>query len=112
MCRVSKVVDLTEDRPVLVVEPALPWPVLAIGMSEVPLAHNSGLVTRLLQGLGQKPLVGGQAVLTGRGNHRSLQAVAKGIAAGHQGGARRRAHWLGVELIEPGPFLCEPVNVL
>ena len=97
---VREVVDLADQRAVLVVEAALPGPVLPVGVAEVPLADDGGVVAGLLERLGQQPLVGRQAVGVALRNDRRLQAVAQRIAPGHQGGARRRAHRLGVELLE------------
>ena len=93
-----EVVDLAEQRSVLVIEPALPRPILAIGVPEVPLAHDRGPVARLLQDLGQQPFVSGQP-------------IAMGVAAGHQRGPRRRAHRLGIKLLEPRSPLGELVDV-
>ena len=51
--RMSKIVDLPEYWSVLIVEPALARPVLAISVSQVPLADNGGLVANFLQRLRQ-----------------------------------------------------------
>jgi transcriptional regulator with XRE-family HTH domain len=48
-----EVVDLAQQWPVLVVEAALARSVFALGVPEVPLAEDLGLVSGLLQGLRQ-----------------------------------------------------------
>lgn len=45
--RMSKIVDLPEYWSVLIVEPALPRPVPAISVSQVPLADDGGLGSQL-----------------------------------------------------------------
>src|SRR5262249_58233104 len=79
-----EVIDLAAEWPVLVVEAALPGPVLAVGMPEVPLADDRGLVARLLERLRQQPLVRGQPVGVRRRDDDGLQPVAKRVAAGHE----------------------------
>ena len=97
---VREVVDLADQRPVLVVEAALFRPVLAIGVAEVPLADDRGLVAGFLERLRQRHFVRRQSVETGRRNHERLQPVAERIAPRHQARARRRAEGLHVELRE------------
>ena len=108
--RVGEVVDLAEERAVLVVEPALPRPVLPVGVAEVPLADDRGPVAGLLQRLRQEPLLGVESVAAVRRDDERLQAVAERVAARHEGGARRRADRLGVELLEPRPLPGERVD--
>src|SRR5262249_54967375 len=108
---VREVVDRSDERPVLVVEAALPGPVLAVGVAEVPLADDGGLVASLLEGLGKEPLVGAQPVGVAGPDDRGLQPVAERVAAGHQRRPRRRAKRLGGELLEPGPVRGELVDV-
>ncbi len=100
---VGEVVDLADERTVLVVEPPLLRPVLLVRMAEMPLADDGGLVAGLLERLRQQPFVGGQAVgVRGRDDSR-LQTVAQRIAAGQQGGPGWRAHRLNVVLLQLRP---------
>src|SRR5262245_23416087 len=48
---VREIIDFADERPVLVVETALPRPILLIGVAEVPLADNRRGVASLLQRL-------------------------------------------------------------
>jgi len=98
---VREVVELADQRAVLVVEAALPRPVLAVGVTEVPLADDRGVVAGRAESLRQQPLAGVEAVGVAGEDDRCLQSVAERIAAGHQRGARRRAHRLRVELVHP-----------
>ena len=81
---VREVIDLADHRAVLVIEAALLRPVFPVGMAEMPLADDRGLVARLLQALRQQPFVVSQAVGGDREDDRGLQAVAERIAARHQ----------------------------
>src|SRR6516162_1703624 len=96
-----EVIDLPDHRTIVVIEPALTRPELAVCVAQVPLPDHHGLVANLLEGLWQQSFVGRQPVLARGWNDQGLQAVAKGIAAGHECRTRGRAHWLGVELFEP-----------
>src|SRR5262249_52942744 len=96
---VGKVVDLAQQGTVLGIEAALPRPVLALSMPEVPLAHDGRGVPRLLQRLRQQPLVRGQAIRACRGNDAGLQTIAMGIAARHERSPRRGAH----RVVYPNP---------
>ncbi|MFO0875344.1 MAG: hypothetical protein U0575_15435 [Phycisphaerales bacterium] len=97
---VGEVVDLADQRAILVIEAALTRPVLLVGVAKVPLADDRRLVPRLLERLRKQPFVGREAVGVARGNDRGLKAVAERIAARHQAGPRRRAHRLDVELLD------------
>ncbi len=108
---VGEVVEFADHRAVLVLEPALPGPVLRVRVAEVPLADDGGEVPRVLQALGQEPLIGVQPVRRDRGNDRGLQAVAEGVAARHQAGPRGRAHGLCVEAGEDRAALRQRVEV-
>ena len=93
----GEVIDLADEVAVEVVEAAVLRPVLPVGMAEMPLAHHVGLVAGLLQGLGERALVGRQAVAVAREDHERLEAVTDRIAARHQRGARGSAHGHAVE---------------
>ena len=97
---VREVIQLADHRAVLVVEAALLRPILLVRVAEVPLADDRRLVAGLLEALRHEPFGGVQPVGRDGRNDGGLQAVAEGIAAGHQGRARRRAHRLDVELRE------------
>ena len=107
----GEIINLTHHRTVVVVEPALARPVLAVSVPEVPLAHHNRSVARLFQSLRQQPLVGRQAILARRRDDQGLQAVAERVAPGHQRCPRRRAHRLNVELLKPGALLGKPIDV-
>src|SRR6266508_3978481 len=68
----SEVVNLADQRAVLVIEPALPRPVFGIAMTKMPLANDGGLVAGLLECLRQQPFVGRQAIRMGRGDDAGL----------------------------------------
>ena len=108
---VGEVIQLADHRAVLVVEAALPRPILLVGVAEMPFADDRGLVAGLLEALRHEPLGGVQAVGGDGGNDGGLQAVAERIAAGHQRRARRRAHRLHVELRELRAARGERVDV-
>src|SRR5262249_24807368 len=75
---VREVIDLADERAVLVVEAALSWPIFVVGVAKVPLTDDRGGVAGLLQRLWQEPFVGRQTVLgTGRDDSR-LQSVSEG----------------------------------
>ena len=80
-------------------------------MAEVPLADDGRRVAGLLQGLRQRALLQRQAVLRPRPDHADLQPVPHRIAARHQGGPRRGADRLHVELLEPRARRRELVEV-
>jgi hypothetical protein len=69
-------------------------------VAEVPLADDGGGVAGLLEGLSQGALLQRQAVLRPRAHDADLKAVAHRVAAGHQGGPRRRADGQDVELLQ------------
>ena len=98
---VGEVVERAVVVAVLVVEPAPRRQVLGPEVAEVPLAADGRLVARLLEGLRQRPLLQRQAVLRPGPDDADLQAVPHRVAARHQGGPRRRADRLDVELLEP-----------
>jgi hypothetical protein len=108
---VGEVVDFTDQRAVLEVEAALAGPELAVAVPQVPLADDGCLVAGFLEGLRQQPLLGVQTMRLARQDHHGLQAVAEGVAPGHQGGTRGRAHRLGVELVQLCAGLCKLVDV-
>src|SRR5262249_21334775 len=108
---VSEVVDLTDQRSVLVIEASLSRPVLGVRMSEMPLADDGSVVTGVLESLRQQIFVGWQSPGVSRRNHQGLQAVAEGIAACHKRGARGRTHRLRVKLLELDACLREHVEV-
>ena len=108
---VLEMIDLADQRPVELVEPALPRPELGLGMAEMPFADQGGVVSHLFERLRQQPLVGRKAVLAARRDNRGLQPVAQGIAPRHQSGPRRGAHRLSVELEELDSGFGEAVEV-
>jgi hypothetical protein len=69
-------------------------------VAQVPLADDRSLVARLLERLWQQPLVRCQAKGVAGWDDRGLQPIAERVASRHQRGARRRAHRLGIELLE------------
>ena len=97
---VREVIQLADHRAVLVVEAALLRPILLVGVAEMPFADDRRLVAGFLEALRHEPLGGVEAVGGAGRNDDRLQAVAEGIAAGHQRRARGRAHRLHVELRE------------
>ena len=98
---VGEIVELANERPILVIEPALARPIFGIGVAEVPFADNRRLIAGVLQRLGQKPLVGRQAPGVARWNNGRLKPVSERIPTGHQGRAGGGAHGLGIKLLEP-----------
>ncbi len=76
MLLVGEIVDLAEERPIMMVEAALERPVGPVRVAEVPLADEDGLVAGLFQGLRQEPLVGRKAISMRR-RDRDLEAVAE-----------------------------------
>ena len=111
MLLVREVIQLADHRAVLVVEAALPGPILLVGVAKMPLADDRRLVAGFLEALRHEPLGGVQAVGGDGGNDGGLQAVAERITPGHQGRARRRAHRLHVELRELRALRGELVEV-
>jgi len=59
MLFVSEIVDFADERTILIIEAALSRPILRIGMTEVPLPDDCGVVARIMEGLGDQVLVGG-----------------------------------------------------
>jgi len=93
----GEVVHLADEVAVEVVEPAALWPVCLVRMSQMPLASHGGTIPGFLEGLRQRALLGGQPVcLAGRDDH-GLQAIAHGVASGHQRRPSRRAGWQAIE---------------
>jgi hypothetical protein len=54
----GEIVDLADERSVLVIEAPLAGPEFAVGMAKVPFADYGRLIARFLEGLRQQPLVG------------------------------------------------------
>jgi len=48
---VGEVVDLSDERTVLIIEPSLTRPELGVAVTQVPLADDGGLITGSLEGL-------------------------------------------------------------
>ena len=111
MLLVGEIINLPDQRAVLVIEPALPGPVFAVGVSEMPFPDDGGMVAGLLEGLGQEPLVRGNPGGVGGEDHGGLQAVSERIPARHQASAGRGAHRLDVELLQAGSGFRELVDV-
>ena len=111
MGAMGEIVDLAQHRAVVVVEAALPGPVFLVGMADMPFADHRGVVAGIAQRLRQGVLVGIQAVLAGRGNHRALHAGAVGITTGHQRRTCLRAQGLRVEILQPHAAARQRVDV-
>ena len=80
-------------------------------MAEVPLADRRRAVAAVAKEFGERRLGGGETVPTRR-TERARDADAVGIAAGEQGGTRRRADGLrDVEVGEPHALPSEPIDV-
>jgi len=97
----GEIVDLADERTVLIVEAALARPVFRVGVAQVPFADDRGFISCVLQRLRQQPFVGWQAISVVGRNDGCLQSVAKGIASRHKRRARGSAHGLRVELLQP-----------
>src|SRR5262249_25303752 len=108
---VREVVQLADHRTVLVIEAALLRPILLIGVTEMPFANDGRIVAGFLETLRHEPLGGIQPIAGSSRNNYRLQAVTKGIAAGHQCGTRGRAHRLHVKLLQPGASFGQLVKV-
>src|SRR5438552_8487146 len=111
MLLVGKIIELANEWAVLVIEPALPGPVLTVGMSEVPFTDHRGVVPRILEHLRQEILVECEAVSGLARNHQSLQAITKGIAPGQECRARWCAHRLDIKLLEASTSCGEVIDV-
>ena len=111
MCLVLEMIDLANQSPVEVVEPALPRPVFGLRMAEMPFSDQCCFVPCLFEGFWQQPLVGSKSVLTARRDDRRLQPITQGIAPGQECCPRRRAHWLNIELVELDSGFGEPIDV-
>ena len=59
------IIQLADHRAVLVIEAALPGPILLIRVAEMPLADDRRVITGFLEALRHEPLAGVEAV-TGR----------------------------------------------
>ena len=86
-------------------------PVFLIGMAEMPLAHHRRVITGILQSLRERTLVGGKSIGMAGEDDQRLQAIAHGIAAGHQLGPRRGADRHSVKRIQPHTVLGELVDI-
>src|SRR5579862_3237230 len=60
-----EMIDFSDQRPIGIVKTALAWPILLVRVTQVPLANDRRLISRLSQSLRQQELVGGKAVLSG-----------------------------------------------
>ena len=114
-------------RVPLVVGMGLQVPVAVIGVeapqdrtrhAHVPLAHHPGAVTGTLEQLGdgdvvveEVPRVGLSPTRRGLRRHEIADAGLMGMQPRHEGGARRTAAGRGVDLLEAGARLGEPVKV-
>ena len=84
----GEIVHLADEVAVEMVEATVLRPEFLVGMAEVPLADHRRLVAGFLQCLRQRPLVRRQSEGVAGKYDQRLQAVAHGIAAGHQLGPR------------------------
>src|SRR6185437_6917386 len=94
-----------------IVEPAV-GRVVARRLSEVPLAYRAGHVSRGFQDLGDRELV--QRHATGLVAAYGIEFVAEAllVAAGHQAGARRRAHGIRhITVREADTGRCQSIDV-
>ncbi len=64
---VREIIQFANERAVLVIEAALPGPILQVGVAEMPLADDGRVVPGVLKALRHEPFVGGQAVIAGPG---------------------------------------------
>ena len=107
----GEIVDLADDIAVEIVEAPVLRPVFPVGMAKVPLADHQRLVARLFQRLRKRPLVDREPIGVAREDDERLQAVAHGVAAGHQLRARGRADRHAVEILEPDALVGELVDI-
>ncbi len=107
----GEVVHLAHKIAVEVIEAPILRPELLIGMAEMPLSGDERSIARILQSLRQGAFVRWQAVGVAREDHKSLQPVAHGVAAGHECRARGRANRLAVEGLQAHAFVGEPVDI-
>ncbi len=70
---VREVVQFADHRAVLVIEAALPRPILLVRMAEMPFADDRRLVTGLLEALRHEPFGGVEAIA----GHRGMTAVCR-----------------------------------
>src|SRR5262249_12029725 len=85
---------------VLVVEAALLRPIFLVRVAQMPFANDRGFVAGFLQALWHEPFAGIESVARSGWDNDRLQSITKRIPSGHQRRARRRAHWLDIELSE------------
>src|SRR5512144_2821348 len=80
-------------------------------MAEMPFADYSCFIACILERLRQQPLVGRKAISVALRNYRRLETVAHRVSPRHYRGARRRAHWLCVKLLELCAFPGKVVEI-
>ena len=107
----GEIVNLADEVAIEMVEAAVLRPEFPIGMAEVPFADHCGLVAGVLQRLRERALVRRQSEgVAGKYNQR-LQAIAHGIAAGHQLRPRWRANRHSVKRLCPHAVVRKLVDI-
>jgi hypothetical protein len=108
---VGEVVDLSVVKAVLNVEPAPRRELGGFEVSQVPLAHDGGSVSRFLECLRDRALFERQPVLRPGTDDPDLQAMPHRITPGHQRGPRRGTHRLHVKVLEVRARGGQPVHL-
>src|SRR5262245_21063368 len=85
-----EVIDSTVDMPVRVIESPGARQELFVGMAQVPLAGDRGLITSVVERLGHEPLRNRHPVLRPRAYHGVRNPESHRRPAGHQSGTRGR----------------------
>ena len=107
----GEIVHLADEIAVEMIEASVLRPVFLVGMAEVPLADHGRLVAGFLQCLRERAFVRRQSEGVAGKYNECLQAIAHGIAAGHQLRPRWRANRHSVKRFCSHAFACELVDI-